>query len=358
MGYDATSDFYTVRRNVLKQANRQGLSQSDIAIIKKAFNDVNIMGDAGTLSCMVTDVSTNVSIANATVSAYQANILIKSETTDANGCVSLPLEIGTYRIEISAGEYVTFTGNVEITKDFVTEKSIGMVKNGNGTVLGTITSATTGNPLGDVTLNVRDGWDTIVGTVVKTVETAENGTYSFTLNAGYYTIEMQKSEYSTGYINVTVMGDVTVANQNGSISPYMAGSQFRVVLTWGSNPQDLDSHLVGNLADGSSYHIAYNNKNGYNAEYERVANLDVDDTNGYGPETVTFTVDVGSTYEYYVHWYSGYGTWGTSEAKVELYNGDNLIAVYNVPMGNTSSGGRWNVFKLSRGILTTTNTIE
>ena len=56
--------------------------------------------------------------------------------------------------------------------------------------------------------------------------------------------------------------------------------EYRVILTWGSSPSDLDSHL-----EGPGYHVFYSNKTGKNAE------LDVDDTTSYGPETVTFRAE-------------------------------------------------------------------
>ena len=50
---------------------------------------------------------------------------------------------------------------------------------------------------------------------------------------------------------------------------------LRVVLTWGKTPDDLDSHMIF-LAT-----TLLENKTGTDAE------LDVDDTDSYGPETIT-----------------------------------------------------------------------
>ena len=100
----------------------------------------------------------------------------------------------------------------------------------------------------------------------------------------------------------------------------------------------------------------YGSKNGYNAQREVVANLDIDDTSGEGPETITFTADAESTYTYYVHWYKGSGTWGSSEAKVSIFNGVIPVAAYTVPNWmSSSSGGNWNVFRLTNGILSRTD---
>lgn len=51
-----------------------------------------------------------------------------------------------------------------------------------------------------------------------------------------------------------------------------------IVLTWGENPRDLDSHITY-TDDSSSYHIYYNNK----IDSTTGTNLDIDDVTSYGP---------------------------------------------------------------------------
>jgi hypothetical protein len=123
-----------------------------------------------------------------------------------------------------------------------------------------------------------------------------------------------------------------------AISPVMTKLDgLRVVLNWGANPEDLDSHLVypGN-------HIFYRGKIG------RDANLDVDDTDGYGPETITVDKKkFGETYVYAVHSYSDLKApnadgLSRSQAKVFVYIGQTLIRSYYVPTGRP--GNLWLVF--------------
>jgi hypothetical protein len=62
-----------------------------------------------------------------------------------------------------------------------------------------------------------------------------------------------------------------------ALSPAMRNLDgMRIVLTWGERPADLDSHITypGN-------HIFFRSKKGTDA------NLDVDDTTSFGPETIT-----------------------------------------------------------------------
>ncbi|WP_263597859.1 tetratricopeptide repeat protein [Pseudomonas fluorescens] len=115
---------------------------------------------------------------------------------------------------------------------------------------------------------------------------------------------------------------------------------LRVVLTWGSTPEDLDSHMIfpGN-------NIYFDNKNGTDAE------LDVDDTDSYGPETITLQKKhYGDSYVYAVHDYTNIShpnsrQLSNSEAKVFVYMGQSLVRTYYVPQNR--SGNLWTVFRIT-----------
>ncbi|MCB2388392.1 YfaP family protein [Thalassolituus alkanivorans] len=123
-----------------------------------------------------------------------------------------------------------------------------------------------------------------------------------------------------------------------ALSPVMQNLDgLRVVLTWGSTPSDLDSHLTY-----PANHVFYVKKQG------RDANLDVDDTNSYGPETITIEQKHnGERYVYAVHDYSNHSSktskaLGNSSARVQVYVGQTLIRTYNVKPQQTASS--WVVF--------------
>ena len=129
----------------------------------------------------------------------------------------------------------------------------------------------------------------------------------------------------------------------------MSGDGFRIVLTWGSTPSDLDSHLYKKDSEGNVlFHTWYSSKNVYYSSTEYEANLDVDDTTGYGPETSTVYVpDDDAIYEFHVHDYSNGGSSTSKEmsnsgAQVRLYSGDRLVSVFNVPTNTV--GTLWHVF--------------
>jgi hypothetical protein len=115
---------------------------------------------------------------------------------------------------------------------------------------------------------------------------------------------------------------------------------MRIVLNWGRDPLDLDGHLAfpGN-------HVFFNKKLG------RDAQLDIDHTDGFGPETVTVErKHAGERYMYAVQDYSDLRApesdrLSHSGAKVFVYIGQTLIRAYYVPVNKP--GNVWTVFAVS-----------
>ncbi len=126
-----------------------------------------------------------------------------------------------------------------------------------------------------------------------------------------------------------------------ALSPVLKNlNSMRIVLNWGKNPSDLDSHL-----SYKNQHIYWDKKQGLSA------NLDVDDTDSYGPETVTIEKRLENQYYVYsVHDFSDRESPDTrnlanSQAKVMVYAGESLIRSYYVPTGK--AGNLWTVFRIS-----------
>ncbi|NNA98272.1 tetratricopeptide repeat protein [Pseudomonas gessardii] len=142
-----------------------------------------------------------------------------------------------------------------------------------------------------------------------------------------------------GYSNLVVK--CPCKGMTYAISPVMENLDgLRVVLTWGQSPSDLDSHMIfpGN-------NIYFNSKTGTDAE------LDVDDTDSYGPETITLQKKhYGESYVYAVHDFSNRTNTGStalseSQAKVFVYMGQSLFRTYYVPANRT--GNLWTVFRMT-----------
>jgi len=116
-----------------------------------------------------------------------------------------------------------------------------------------------------------------------------------------------------------------------------------IKLTWGAKPVDVDSHLFA--PDGTE--IYYGSKGSLGTD--PFANLDVDDTTGFGPEVVTIRKLMVGTYTYALYNYSGTYDPGMtgSPVRVELNNKGSL-SVFGPTSGETANSTRWwTVFKLT-----------
>lgn len=136
-----------------------------------------------------------------------------------------------------------------------------------------------------------------------------------------------------GYSNLVVK--CSCAGMTYAISPAMTSLDgMRVVLSWGEKPFDLDSHLI--FPGG---HIYFDSKEGTDA------NLDVDDTDSYGSETVTISKKhFGESYIYAVQDYSNKGLpnsnyLSASKAKVFVYVGSSWCVVIVSLLENEGTSG-------------------
>ncbi|MCX6354959.1 MAG: hypothetical protein NTZ78_08660 [Candidatus Aureabacteria bacterium] len=121
-----------------------------------------------------------------------------------------------------------------------------------------------------------------------------------------------------------------------------SADSLKIVLTWGANPRDLDSHLYTPSISGHTYHIYYSNRGSLSsAPY---AWLDIDDTSSYGPETTWIERFSPGTYTFKVYLYGGSGSLSSSSAHVEVISSDGVVARVDVP--SSGSGRWWNVLRI------------
>lgn len=204
--------------------------------------------------------------------------------------------------------------------------------------------------LGNAAIYIRDGVNHREGGVVAQATADAAGAVSLSLPPGMYTAEVVKDGYDSTYYNFAARPDMEDVQINAS--PRLAEGEVRVVLTWGYTPQDLDSHLFtpyDNAFGDATYHIWYGNK------HDQVGNnLDVDDTDGYGPETMTIPALRNGLYKYYVADYTNCSRnnpasfeMSDSGAMVNVYTSNGLTATFMVP-ANTA-GAIWEVFEIRNG---------
>jgi hypothetical protein len=175
------------------------------------------------------------------------------------------------------------------------------------------------------------------------------GQFDFEVPARTVVLHFSLSGYQFSDVTVTVSANETtdVPYYDTVGNPPLATGELRFVLTWGSEPSDLDSHLL--TPDGSHVYFADD------APYGAGAYLDVDDTSSYGPETITITTVQAGTYHYFVHNYDEDGLLTSSGAQVRVFDDSGLVTVYYVPTSGT--GEYWDVFTLNGSTITPVNTI-
>ncbi|MCR5795290.1 MAG: tetratricopeptide repeat protein [Solobacterium sp.] len=182
--------------------------------------------------------------------------------------------------------------------------------------------------------------DNQVGVVMETVETESDGSYSVELEPGFYIAEVSCDEYVTIYSELDLGSAQTEEEKDFIITKETAEGEIRVVLEWGTYPNDLDSHMVINGTD-----VYFANKEFYSGG-TLVAELDHDDVDGVGPETITLH-DSSFSFRYFIHNFSRTGDIGVSGARVTIYlPGESPITV---DIDSSISGDYWNVFTYENG---------
>jgi uncharacterized protein YfaP (DUF2135 family) len=140
---------------------------------------------------------------------------------------------------------------------------------------------------------------------------------------------------------------MTTESADFVISPELEEGQIRIVLEWGATPRDLDSYLLGTASDGLDVEVYYGSRIN-----SGVAELDVDDMDGYGPETTTI-YDIHGTYRFVVSDFNGTGAMGQSEATVKIYMpGESAPTTVSVPAEAQNS---WTVCTINDGELEIVN---
>lgn len=214
-----------------------------------------------------------------------------------------------------------------------------------------VTDATSGAAVNGVKVEAYPGYGTYGTAIEGTTDSMGQVDLALT-ESGTYTVKLSKNDYITETFEVYVQSSVNKTEAAFSISPVMSQDTIRFVLTWGSSPSDLDSYLIGNAGDGTSTRVHFLNFSDIDSSGNTIAELDVDDMNGNGPETITLYDTTGS-YEFAVADYNTTGTMSTSGAQVKIYVGNSLYQTVDVPAG---VGDGWSVCKIVNGEITITNT--
>lgn len=371
-----TADFSDYRAAVVAAAKIMGMSADEIAIIETAFTEANIKSSVSAedyytefseVKITVIDSSTREPIRDAKVTLINAGFLAlgpNSKTTNRDGKVDFFQLPGIYILLISAEGYKDYYSICISLPFIVNELIIPIEAEGperKYEVGGTVTDAMTGETVEGVTMNFRKGYNVTSGRVDLTLTTSADGAYhTDALEAGYYTVELVKEGYIRSYVVVRAVSTEWSEGekQNISISPEITTDDtIRIVLSWGENPEDLDSHIYGTVPGSGYFHVYYMNTGAYDKMGDLIASLDIDDITSYGPETTTLHWKDAGEYTFSVHLYAGSGTISTSSANVKIYSGNALIYNINVPEGSEDMRW-WKVFTFKDGEFTFYNTFS
>ena len=358
----------------------RGLLCAALAFSLTACDSGDDDGDRSSLSGVVLSptgnpvVGATVSTASDAAPAGTAGLRRADATTDENGAYDLDLDPGTYTLTITRPGYNPQTVSVTVDGD---SEAPDVRLEGGATITGIINSSqggrlggaevnfaftdnVTGDPLDapyDLTVTTLDSTDTndedLIGTF--TITGAPTGTFDCVV-------------YSEGF-EPTVIPGIGVedgANDLGesAVVETPPSGAVRVTLSWGQFPFDLDSHLTGPDGQGGRYHVYFSN------EEVETDSLDTDDTDSYGPETITFYPRRRSgMYRYSVHNYTdrnsalggrgiaglagnGQPLSGARPARVEVVvsNAQGVITdtrVYTAPTaGSGDDADTWRVFEI------------
>lgn len=210
---------------------------------------------------------------------------------------------------------------------------------------GQVVDATTGRGLSGVSC-------TFSGNGYYNVATDSNGFFSMELDPGSWNLHLTKDGYMEVGDSFTLSSGQIDSDNVYIMSENLQTGQIRIVLSWGALPSDLDSHLEGTLDHGGSFHVFFSNKRAYGSNNSDAIELDVDDTTGYGPETITIN-DLEGVYDYSVVDFRSEGTMGAlGEAKVTVFMPDGSSQVITI---NPSCINGWYVLHIDHGNVSVIN---
>jgi len=255
---------------VITVASTNSLIGSRFYVVRLVVN-----GASTGVSGKVVDGQTGAGIAGATVTGPSGSV-----ATSADGSFTLSSVPGGSTLTIAATGFNS-TQFLNVPTGSGAVSAIGNIplaptSTATGTVTGRLVDAITGQPIAGATIAVRAGVNATTTTAVQQLTSDASGNFTATLTAGTYTFTGTATNYAAVSNAIAVIGGATLTDQNLVLVPAGSGDVYRIVLTWGANPSDLDSHLTGPTASGTRFHIYYASPSASDADGP-IGQLDIDD---------------------------------------------------------------------------------
>lgn len=298
------------------------------------------------------------------VSVYLNGAKTKKVDTDESGMYTFEsMPVGNYVVIVEADGFELITQNVYVPTSYedsvynVDDIVLMSTAGQPGSISGTLTDAETGNVITKgLTVILRKGMNNITSNALSTVVSDETGKYVFNeLVPGQYTIQLvddsDENAYVSAFYNISVLSGAE-STKNITVSKALNSDEVRFVLTWDGQAEnvsaDLDISLYGPYAfDDSEYNIYFGEyskyASGYDMDYkdQSFANLDVDDKEYEGPETITVKSVLPGQYKIFVTDYTNGGNGSmlqSSNPVIKVYVGNTLTETIKMPK---KSGGVW-----------------
>jgi hypothetical protein len=246
-------------------------------------------------------------------------------TTDAMGAFSASLKPGNYLLKTSVPGYAETSTNIEVKK---INEVMNITLRGAGSVRGKILSSQSGAGLSNAAISFYRTEGNEPEPMNNKLEfqlvTDEDDIYAQDgLPEGSFVAKVEKEGF---FPRVSRKIDLTTEEEevNPLITVEMPPSgALRIVLTWGSIPQDADGHFFGPTESGERFHVYYNDKNPVPE-----VSLDVDARTGFGPETITISKLIPGTYKYSIYNYDKHGLLDPLTVQ-KLVNSPTVVEVYD-----------------------------
>jgi hypothetical protein len=259
---------------------RQVLGPDDIAGIQSLYPD-GATSTTGSISGVVTDVSSALAISNASVNTDTG----ETTATDINGNYSLgSVPTGTRTVTVSAAGYATQSGSVTVNDGQNTIASFSLTPT-TGSISGTVTNASSGSPIPAAHVSVDTG---------QSFDTGADGTYILTnVPAGTRTVTASASGYASDSQAAGVTGGQTTNGIDFALTASAGATTVSVTaVTYSTHGgKNSDKHLdvtvalvdnLGSPVAGASVSMELDNGTGYSSSFAGTTGTD---------GTVTFTAN-------------------------------------------------------------------
>jgi hypothetical protein len=178
--------------------------------------------------------------------------------------------------------------------------------------------------------------------------TGSDGRFSAELVPGSYQVSYRLQgyvPYTSGGTEIREDGQLVTVSLSRLLEATESGQRdVRIILNWGSRPdqvRDADSHIACPCG-AEDRHVYYEHKR--HAAGDHRVELDVDDTDWGGPETITLTHPAPGSYLYWVRDFSGPpATLGRSDVVVRVVIGTEEAGEFRAFQGVTRRS--WRPFK-------------